>query len=187
MEKLWNGLLDAGDPFGIKPAGLACRDSTRIEAGLPLYDHELSGPMSITPVEAGFPGYVKYHKPFFIGREMLLKKEKERQRELIRFRCTGKRSRKPDQGDPVMTVEGEQIGQVTSCSFGVEGCLMGLAIVEKKWAVPDTPLQVASLRGKNLQDSLHDNKKVSTLIDIRVISRFPEKTGQLPPWLLGGD
>ena len=187
MEKLWKAILKAGKPFGLKPAGLACRDSTRIEAGLPLYGSELAGPMDISPVEAGFPGYVKYHKPFFIGRDMLLKKEKDRQRELIRFRCTQKRSRKPDQGDPVVNPQGEEIGQITSCSVGEEGCLVGLAILNKNWADPGTALQVLSLRGKSLQEGLGENAKISTQIDITVLERFPEKTGQLPPWLLGGD
>jgi glycine hydroxymethyltransferase len=187
MEKLWKAILEAGKPFGIKPAGLACRDSTRIEAGLPLYGSELAGPMDISPVEAGFPGYVKYHKPFFIGRDILLKKEKERQRELIRFRCTQKRSRKPDQGDPVVNPQGEEIGQITSCSVGEEGCLVGLAILDKNWGVPGSALQVLSLRGKSLQEGLGEKAKVSTQIDITVLERFPEKTGQLPPWLLGGD
>ncbi len=187
IEKLWNALLEAGEPFGLKPAGLACRDSTRIEAGLPLYGHELAGPLEISPVEAGFPGYVKYHKPFFIGRDRLLGQENQRQRELVRFRCSEKRSRKPDQGDPVLNSKGEEIGQITSCSVDAEGCLLGLAILERSWTVPGTDLQVMSLRAKNLQDSLQANKKVSTMIDITVISRFPEKSGELPPWLLGGD
>jgi len=187
MEKLWKAILEAGKSFGIKPAGLACRDSTRIEAGLPLYGSELAGPMDISPIEAGFPGYVKYHKPFFIGRDMLLKRENERQRELVRFRCTRKRSRKPDQGDPVVNLQGEEIGQITSCSVGVDGCLVGLAILDKNWGAPGTALQVLSLRGKSLQDGLGEKAKVTTLIDIILIDRFPEKTGQLPPWLLGGD
>ena len=187
MEKLWKGILKAGEDFGIQLAGLACRDSTRIEAGLPLYGHELAGDLAITPVEAGFAGYVKYHKPFFVGRDILLRKEKERQREIIRFRCSEKRSRKPDQGDPVVNSLGEEIGQITSCSVGTDGYLMGLAILEKKWAVPETHLQVISLRGQSLQDSLQENKKVSTMIDITVISRFPDRSGELPPWLLGGD
>jgi glycine hydroxymethyltransferase len=187
MEKLWNLILKFGEPFGVKPAGLACRDSTRIEAGLPLYGQELAGPLEISPVEAGFPGYVKYHKPYFIGREALLMKERSPQREIIRFRCTQKRSRRPSHGDPVVNGGGEEIGEVTSCSVGTEGCLVGLALIQKDQVEFGKLLTVLSLRGKSLQESLQDNKRVSTQIEIEIIPRFPEKEGLLPPWLLAAD
>ena len=48
-----------GRPFGLKPIGLAARDSLRIEAGLPLYGHELAGPLDLNPADAGFAPYVK--------------------------------------------------------------------------------------------------------------------------------
>ena len=86
-----------------------------------------------------------------------------------------------------MNPQGEEIGQITSCSVGEEGCLVGLAILDKNWGVPGSALQVLSLRGKSLQEGLGEKAKVSTQIDITVLERFPEKTGQLPPWLLGGD
>ena len=41
--KLWETILDAGKPFGMKPAGLGARDSARIEAGLPLFGHVRGG------------------------------------------------------------------------------------------------------------------------------------------------
>jgi glycine cleavage system aminomethyltransferase T len=47
-------ILEAGKRFGVKPAGLGARDSTRTEAGLPLYDYELAGPFHISPIEARY-------------------------------------------------------------------------------------------------------------------------------------
>ena len=187
MEKLWNTILEVGGPLGVKPAGLACRDSTRIEAGLPLYGHELAGPLSITPVEAGFPGYVKYHKPFFVGRKALLSREKDRERELVRFRCNEKRTRRPNMLDPVVDDHGNQVGQVTSCSVDVNGYLVGLALVEQRCCQEDYSLRIFPLHGKTMQEGLLTRNKVALPVDVTVLSRFPEKDGQKPRWMMGED
>ena len=186
-EKLWKAILKTGEVYDLKPAGLGSRDSTRIEAGLPLYGSELAGLLDITPIEAGFPGYVKYHKPFFVGRRALLEKEKDRHREIIRFRCTQQRSRKPNQGDDIVTLDGKKIGIVTSCSVGSEGCLIGLGLLDQLAVEPGTELKVVSERGQRLQQNLKKDRKISTEIEVTVLPRFPEKDGQLPAWMLSGD
>ncbi|MEE8390778.1 MAG: glycine cleavage system aminomethyltransferase GcvT [Anaerolineae bacterium] len=173
--RLWKAILEAGEPFGVKPAGLAARDSTRTEAGLPLYGHELAGPFDISPVEAGFPGYVKYHKPFFVGRDVLLAREERRAREVIRFRVNRKGVRKPQQGDPVVNRKGKQIGQVTSCSIDIKGYLLGLAIVEKRYNVPETPIAIFPLGGKSLEEALVKDKRVALPVGATVLTRFPER------------
>ena len=180
---LWDAMLEAGDSLGVRPCGLACRDSTRIEAGLPLYGHELAGPFEITPVEAGFPGYVKYHKPFFVGRSALLALEDGRKRELIRFRVNEKGTRRPDIGDPVVDRRGKEIGKVTSCSIDVEGYLVGLAIVEKRYNEPETPIAIFPLRGKSLDEALLRRNRVQLPIEATVLTRFPESDGSRPPWM----
>jgi glycine hydroxymethyltransferase len=186
-EKLWNKIMNTGEPYGIKPAGLACRDSTRIEAGLPLYGQELAGPLSISPVEAGFPGYVKYHKPFFIGRDALLSVEGKQSREIIRFRCNQKRCRKPNTGDPVVDERGVEIGKVTSCSLDEEGYLVGLALVDKRCKIPGIPLSVFPVHGKSLQEGIYQKNKVALPIDITVLTRFPVKEDKMPVWMIGED
>jgi len=175
---LWEAILEAGKPFGVKPAGLAARDSTRTEAGLPLYGHELAGPFDISPIEAGFPGYVKYHKPFFIGRDVLLAREEGRTREVIRFRASQKGVRRPHTGDPVVNKKGQHIGQVTSCSIDTEGYLLGLAIVEKRYNVPETPIAIFPLGGKSLEEALLRGKRVALPVEATVLTRFPEKEGR---------
>jgi glycine hydroxymethyltransferase len=180
---LWNAMLEAGESLGVKPCGLACRDSTRIEAGLPLYGHELAGPFHISPIEAGFPGYVKYHKPFFVGRSALLAQEDSRERALIRFRVDEKGTRRPDTGDPVVDRRGREIGNVTSCSIDVEGFLVGLAIVNKRYNVPGTPIAIFPLRGKSLDEALMRGRRVALPIGATVLTRFPEAEGARPPWM----
>jgi glycine hydroxymethyltransferase len=187
MVKLWDTILEVGEPLGVKPAGLACRDSTRIEAGLPLYGHELEGPLSVTPVEAGFPGYVKYHKPFFVGRDALLAREKDRVRELVRFRCNLKRTRRPNTLDPVVDDHGAEVGQVTSCSVDVSGYLVGLALVNKRCCQDGYSLRIFPLQGKTLAEGLLTENKVVLPVEVTVLSRFPEKDGQMPRWMTGED
>ena len=186
IVRLWEAILEAGAQFGVKPAGLAARDSTRTEAGLPLYGHELSGPFSISPIEAGFPGYVKYHKPFFVGRDVLLAQEQGRSREVIRFRVNQKGERMPHTGDPVVNKKGKQIGQITSCSIDSAGCLLGLAIVEKRYNVPETPIAIFTLHGKSLAEALLKGKKVALPVEATVLTRFPEREGR-QRFLPGGE
>lgn len=73
--KVWSAILEAGEPHGVKPIGLAARDSLRFEPCLPLYGHELSP--DISPLEAGLGFAVKTGKGDFIGRDALLKQRLE--------------------------------------------------------------------------------------------------------------
>jgi aminomethyltransferase len=67
--KLWNALLTAHQAQGLEPCGLGARDVLRLEAGMPLYGHELTE--SITPVQAGLKWALKLDKPEFVGKEAL--------------------------------------------------------------------------------------------------------------------
>ena len=58
LVNLWNTLLNVGSAYGLLPCGLASRDSTRTEAGLPLYGHEMGGELDLNVSEAGFGSYV---------------------------------------------------------------------------------------------------------------------------------
>jgi aminomethyltransferase len=66
---LWDALLTEGRRAGLEPAGLGARDVLRLEAGMPLYGHELTE--EITPVQAGLGWAVKFAKPAFVGRAAL--------------------------------------------------------------------------------------------------------------------
>ena len=68
-SEVWNALLESGKPHGIAACGLGARDTLRLEAGMPLYGHELSE--SINPYAAGVAWAVKLDKGEFVGREAL--------------------------------------------------------------------------------------------------------------------
>lgn len=144
--RLWNLLLEKGKQFGIKPCGLATRDSTRIEAGLPLYGNDLAGKYDISPIEAGFGPYVKFHKPFFIGRDKILEREKSRKMEMIRFRMNRKGIRRVKNGDVVVNMNGQYIGNVTSCAPNAEGYQIGLALVDRKFTQEGTEIAIFSIK-----------------------------------------
>ena len=179
QEAFWNMLLEKGAEFGLKPCGLAARDSTRTEAGLPLYGHELAGRFAITPAEAGFPGYVKYHKPFFIGRDSLLAQDLKRKRELVRWRMVQKGVRRPNTGDPVVNKQGQVIGFVTSCSVDSEGYLLGLAIIDLRYAREGASLGIFVLPEKPLAEKskteLAIGDRALLHVEAVILRRFPQK------------
>jgi glycine hydroxymethyltransferase len=139
---LFRKLLDVGESFELKPIGLGARDSLRIEAGLPLFGHELGGEMNLGVSEAGFGSYVKTYKPWFIGRKAFLEREGNRKGEVVRFRFDEKGVRMAHNRDPVLDKRGKVIGMVTSCSADQTGYLVGQAFLDKKYLAEGTPILI---------------------------------------------
>lgn len=111
--RVWQRLLEVGQPFGVVPIGLGARDTLRFEAGLPLYGHEISA--DINPLEAGFHNFVKLGKAGFVGREALIRhKEAGVSRKLIGFTMLDKGV--PRSGYDVHA-DGQRIGFVTTGSY----------------------------------------------------------------------
>jgi glycine hydroxymethyltransferase len=133
--KLWQSLIAAGEPNGLKPCGLGARDSLRTEAGLPLYGHEMGGQLNLGVGEAGFGKFVKTYKPWFIGRNAFLNREAKREGVVIRFRFDEQRTRMAHLGDPIVDERGKVIGTVTSCAIDSLGFLTGQAFIQEKYAV----------------------------------------------------
>lgn len=120
---LWRALLAAGEPFGLIPAGLSARDSLRLEAGMPLYGHELD--TTTTPFEAGMGRVVKFDKETasgdpvpFTGRDALASRQHARPaRVLVGLRGEGRRPARAEYDVVRRTVEGTvgtKVGFVTS-------------------------------------------------------------------------
>lgn len=70
--RVWDALLEAGRADGLIPCGLGARDTLRLEAGMPLYGHEMD--RTVTPLETGLSFAVKMNKPEFIGKAALVAK-----------------------------------------------------------------------------------------------------------------
>jgi aminomethyltransferase len=108
---VWDALASAGAPAGLVPAGLAARDTLRLEAGMPLYGNEL-GP-DVTPFEAGLGRVVKFDKPGdFVGRSALAARASAGpRRELVGLTLQSRRVAR--HGYPVMA-DSNEVGTVTS-------------------------------------------------------------------------
>ncbi len=176
LVSFWKTLLTAGKTMGLVPCGLAARDSLRTEAGLPLYGHEMQGPLNLTMADAGFGTYVKLYKPFFVGRETYITRESRRDAAIVRFRVKQKGQPMPQQLDPVVDVRGKVVGQVTSCAIDTEGYLLGQAYVRNTYTKSGTSLAilVTPRRKPKSQDQLVMGDRVPLPVAIEVLTRFPK-------------
>jgi glycine hydroxymethyltransferase len=175
--ELFQRLLEVGERFGVKPCGLGARDSLRTEAGLPLYGHEMGGELNLGVGEAGFGGYVKLYKPWFIGRAAYLAREAERSRQVVRFRFSEKGVRMAHLGDPVLDRRGRTLGVVTSCAVDKDGLLTGQAVLEMKSSEAGTQILIYQSAGsaqvKNPAD-LKPGDRTSLPSPAEVLTRFPK-------------
>jgi glycine cleavage system T protein len=131
---LWDRLLQQGQSAGLLPCGLGARDSLRIEAGLPLYGHELAGDFDISPLAAGYPWAVKLTKDFFIGKAAMSKQAETCTETVVRLEIVGGRGVRPvRQHDPVLGPDGACRGWVlSSASTGKQQ--IALAYVDRALA-----------------------------------------------------
>jgi aminomethyltransferase len=143
--RLWDATLQAGGPHGLLPCGLAARDSLRLEAGMPLYGHELG--IDTNPFEAGLGPVVSTRKAEdFVGRSVLEPlKAVEPVRRLVGLRAVGRRSARAGYD---VVADGRTVGTVTSgLPSPTLGYPVALAYVESAYAAVGTEVQV-DLRGR---------------------------------------
>jgi aminomethyltransferase len=136
---VWNRILEAGKPFGIKPCGLGARNTLRLEAKMALYGHEIGA--SITPFEADLGWIVKMDKGEFTGRGALEKQlKKGLTRKLAGFEM---RSRGIARDGYEVSVDGAAAGWVTSGSPSPTlNRNIGLALLPIEHAKPGEKIQV---------------------------------------------
>lgn len=149
-EKLWQALTEAGSSAGLAPCGLSCRDTLRLEAGMPLYGHELS--TSLTPFDAGLGRVVKFEKEGdFVGREALTeaaaRAESSPPRVLVGLVAEGRRV--PRAGYAVVA-DGKVVGEVTSgAPSPTLGRPIAMAYVDAAHSEPGTPGVGVDIRGSH--------------------------------------
>ncbi|MFG3247249.1 glycine cleavage system aminomethyltransferase GcvT [Streptomyces sp. NPDC048187] len=148
--ELWEALTRAGEGAGLVPCGLSCRDTLRLEAGMPLYGHELT--TALTPFDAGLGRVVKFEKEGdFVGRAALTEAAEraatQPPRVLVGLVAEGRRV--PRAGYRVVA-DGEVIGEVTSgAPSPTLGRPIAMAYVDAAHAVPGTAGVGVDIRGSH--------------------------------------
>jgi aminomethyltransferase len=136
---LWDALLTAGEPHGLVPAGLAARDTLRLEAGMPLYGHELG--RGIQPAQADLTRAVAMDKDDFVGKDALAVRDGAAMPVLVGLVSDGRRAGRA--GYPVLGPDGAAVGEITSGALSPTlGHPIAMAFVPRALARPGTALAI---------------------------------------------
>lgn len=141
---LYNLLMETGKEYGLIPCGLGARDTLRLEAGMPLYGHEMSD--TITPLEANLKFFVKMNKEDFIGKQALLDKG-EITRKRVGLKVTGRGIIREE--CPIY-VGDKQVGVSTSgthCPY--VGAPVAMALLDLEYTQIGTSVE-ADVRGRRV-------------------------------------
>ncbi|HTX02063.1 MAG TPA: glycine cleavage system aminomethyltransferase GcvT [Candidatus Acidoferrales bacterium] len=150
---LWDALLEAGVSHGLEPCGLGARDVLRLEAGMPLYGHELEE--DITPLQAGLSWAIKFGKPAFEGKIALeAQRVADDYTRIVGFTLEG-RAPQPRMGYRVF-VNDLDVGEVRSGAVGI-----GTALVDPS---------VAKL-GSHLEIEIRDRRWPATVVKLPFYKR----------------
>ncbi|MCK4752819.1 MAG: glycine cleavage system aminomethyltransferase GcvT [Planctomycetes bacterium] len=175
---LWSKLLQNGKPLGLLPCGLGARDSLRIEAGLPLYGHELAGEFNISPFEAGYSWAVKLEKPFFIGKAVMQQTAATYDMKVTRIELPGQKGIRPiRQNDGILNNSGQCIGWVLSSAKAGEK-QFALAYIMKDTVKENDPVGLYYLArnqsqiDKGKKQSVQKQQTLQPDITGTIISRF---------------
>ena len=175
--RLWNLVLEAGKPLGVLPCGLGARDSLRIEAGLPLYGHELDGKFHISPFEAGYGWAVKMEKEFFIGKAAMERIAQTYTMEVARLELPATKGIRPVRPDDAILDDGVCVGWVLSAAK-VDEKQYALVYVDRKVAPEGNELGVYYLARspsqveQGRQQAVEKGQKLAADVAGRVVSRF---------------
>ena len=137
VEQVWNNVMEAGADFGIKPIGLAARDTLRLEMGYCLYGNDIDDTTS--PLEAGLGWITKFNKDFINSERLQQQKIDGIRRKLVGFELEERGI--PRQGYAILDADGNVVGSVTSGTMAPslqKG--IGMGYVTKELSAPDTKI-----------------------------------------------
>lgn len=140
VEQIWNKVMEAGADYGIKPIGLAARDTLRLEMGYCLYGNDIDD--STSPLEAGMGWITKFTKDFINSENLKKQKEEGVKRKLIGFELTEKGI--PRQDYDIVDDNDKKIGVVTSGTMSPSLKIgIGLGYVPVEYAKVGTTINIA--------------------------------------------
>lgn len=129
VEQVWNKVFEAGANYGIKPIGLAARDTLRLEMGYCLYGNDIDE--NTSPIEAGLGWITKFSKDFINADYLKAQKENGVNKKLVGFILTERGIPRKDY--PIVNVDGVEIGIVTSGTMSPSlGKGIGMGYVSKE-------------------------------------------------------
>ncbi len=146
-EKAWNAIMEAGKPYGIKPTGLAARDTLRLEMGFCLYGNDIDDTTS--PIEAGLGWITKFTKEFTNSAALKAQKDNGTSRRLVGFELLDRGI--PRHDHTVVDPSGAVIGKVTSGTMSPTlNKPIGMAYVPVANSAPGSDILI-DVRGKQLK------------------------------------
>jgi len=147
---LWNAVMEAGEEFGLLPAGLGARDTLRLEMGMCLYGNDIDDTTS--PLEAGLGWITKFTKDFVSSETFAAQKEAGITKKLVGFEMIDRGI--PRHGYEIANAEGEVIGRVTSGTASPStGKNIGMGYVPVSLASEGSEFFVV-IRGKHIKASV---------------------------------
>ncbi|MBN8566393.1 MAG: glycine cleavage system aminomethyltransferase GcvT [Flavobacteriales bacterium] len=147
VEQIWNKVFEAGAPFGIKPIGLAARDTLRLEMGFCLYGNDIND--STSPLEAGLGWITKFTKDFVNSENLKKQKEEGVSRKLVGFELLERGIPRHDY--EIVDANGNNIGIVTSGTMAPSvGKGIGMGYVKTEFATIDSEIYIQIRNNKVL-------------------------------------
>ena len=157
--KVWDTLIEAGQPEGLVPAGLGARNTLRLEAGYPLYGHELDE--DTTLLEANLGWIAKLEKGEFIGRDVLLRQRAQGiRKKLVGFEMT---NRGIARDGYTVYVDGKIAGHVTSGSYA--------PFLKKNIGMAYIPPSLAEV-GREIEVEIRDKRTGARIVPLPFYKRM---------------